>query len=270
MTTFKEFEHAGWQSVADGYHDYFGSLTQQTITALCSAIEPLSGTKVLDVATGPGYVARELHLRGALVAGIDFSSVMIDRARNLFQDIEFKIDDAENLSFPDGTFDAVAMNFGILHFDEPEKAIAEAYRVLRPNGRFAFSVWDLAEHSLGFKVVLDAVAAKGDPAVQLPPGPPFFRFSNDDESRRVMNDAGFSQVRTERVPMTWVLGTSLDVFNAFYLGTPRTGGLLRAQTSDALDAVKEELSRSTRRFSVGDHLEIPMVSLVVYGQKADL
>ncbi len=267
MTTFKEFELAGWQTVADGYHDYFGPLTQQTISHLCSAIEPLNDAKVLDVATGPGYVAQELHSRGASVTGIDFSSVMIERARRLFSEIEFEVDDAENLSFADETFDAVTMNFGILHFDKPESALAEAYRVLRPTGRFAFSVWSTADQSLGFKVVLDAVEAKGDSKVNLPVGPPFFRFSQEEESRRVMTEAGFSNVVIERIPMMWVLRSSLDVFNAFFLGTPRTGGLLRAQTESTLEDIKKELAQSTEQFSAGDHLKIPMVSLVVRGLK---
>ncbi len=266
--TFREFEHSGWQSVADGYHDFFAALTAQSIAPLIDSLDLTPGCSALDVATGPGYVAAELALRKAKVTAIDFSSVMVARARELYSGIEFLEGDAEALAFDEGTFDAVAMNFGMLHLDRPEQAVREAHRVLKKGGRFAFSVWSTPDQAKGFGIMLDAIRTRGDFNVPLPVGPPFFRFSSHDESMKVMEESGFQNVSIEIVSMQWRLASSKDFFNAFFTGTPRTGGLLRAQTSDDLKAIQMELDNALAPYMVSEHLEIPMASLIVAGGKA--
>ena len=87
MTSFKEFEHEGWELVADKYHQYFEQLTRQTIPALMENIK--SGTEVIDVASGPGYVAAAAAEKGCTVTGVDFSATMVKRAKRLFPKIKF-------------------------------------------------------------------------------------------------------------------------------------------------------------------------------------
>jgi ubiquinone/menaquinone biosynthesis C-methylase UbiE len=97
--------------------------------------------RVLDVASGPGYIAAGAEARGAHAIGIDFAADMVAEARRRYPKIEFREGDAENLAFDTASFDAVVCAFGILHIADPDRAIAEAFRVLRPDGRFAFTVW---------------------------------------------------------------------------------------------------------------------------------
>src|SRR5262249_25370108 len=111
--TFREFEHEGWQRVAGPYHDYFSSLTRQAIDSLLDALDVRSPLTLLDVASGPGYLAEAARLRGAVVTGVDFSSVMVERAKQLYPAIEFVHGDAEALQFAEGSFDLAAMNFGL-------------------------------------------------------------------------------------------------------------------------------------------------------------
>ena len=179
---FYEFEKAGWERVAGDYHRYFAALTTRFIDPLLNAGGVKAGSRVLDVATGPGYVAAAAARRGAEVEGIDFAEAAVAVARQQYPAITFQTGSAEKLPFPDALFDAVVMNFGLLHVAQPELALAEAYRVLRSGGRVAFTVWGDPNTCLGFKIILNAIAAHGAMDVPLPEGPPFFRFSDAAES----------------------------------------------------------------------------------------
>ena len=72
MQTFHSFEQSGWQRAADRYGDAFGGLTSQTIPRLLAAANVSSGTRLLDVASGPGYVAAAAAAVGASAVGVDF------------------------------------------------------------------------------------------------------------------------------------------------------------------------------------------------------
>jgi ubiquinone/menaquinone biosynthesis C-methylase UbiE len=266
--SFHEFEHQGWETVGGAYHDYFAQLTSQTIPALLDEVIATEAKTLLDVACGPGYVAAAAAERGVQVVGLDFSDLMVRKAKTAYPHIEFVEGDAQALQFDAGEFDAVSMNFGMLHLDKPEDALREAHRVLSDSGVFAFTVWGTPDESLAFKIVLSAIQDIGDTNVPLPPGPPFFRFSDPQESVRCMQDAGFANCRTKLLPLTWELATPSDLFKAFYFGTPRTGGLLRAQTKKRLDAIADRVTSAAQEFVQDGVVKVPMSALLVSGTKA--
>ncbi|MBX9744308.1 MAG: methyltransferase domain-containing protein [Chlamydiales bacterium] len=110
--------------------------------SIIHALDIQKGVHFLDVACGPGYLAAAAHQKGAKVSGVDFSSSMVSRAKQLHSNIDFNEGDAENLEgYQDGCFDAVGMNFGIVHLGQPEQALKAAYRVLKAGGRVAFTAW---------------------------------------------------------------------------------------------------------------------------------
>lgn len=265
MTSFKEFEHTGWELVADKYHQYFEQLTRQTIPTLMENLK--SKAKVIDVATGPGYVAEAAREKGCTVTGVDFSATMIERAKKLFPRINFVEGDAENLSFPDASFDNLTMNFGLLHLEHPEKALAESHRLLKKGGSAAFTVWAPPDRSPGFRCVLENITRYGDPKISLPEGPAFFRFSDKYEFLNRLNDAGFADVKFRHIDMVWKLPDGEALFNAFFTGTPRTGGILRAQPPEKLTAIKNGILERSLQFKKDGSLEIPMVSLFALTNK---
>ena len=265
--SFSAFEHSGWEGIPDQYHHAFGQLTSQAIPSLLDAADVKEGDRLLDIASGPGYVAAAAAQRGATVLAIDFSAAMVARARQLHSGIEFRVGNAEHLSLDTSSFDAAVMNFGILHLGRPEQALAEACRVLRPAGRFAFSVWAKPEESIGFGIVLRVVEAFGELRVGLPEGPPFFRFSDPEECVRALSSAGFAVPKVTKVAQTWRLPAGDGLFNAMKDSTVRTAGLLRAQKPEVLEKIREALRAEISRYAKGEMAELPMPALIASASK---
>jgi len=264
---FRDFEHAGWEVNVSEYEDAFARLTSQAIGPLLDAVNLRPGIKLLDIATGPGYVAAAAAARGARVGGIDFSAPMVARARELNAAVEFQEGDAEALSFPDASFDAAVMNFGILHLARPERAMNQAARVLTPGGRFAFTAWAKPEEAIGFGIILNAIQSHGNAEVQLPQGPPFFRFSDPDECDRTLRGAGFSDVKVRHVPQVWRFTAPDEPFEAFYSGGVRIKAILRAQSDEALGAIRMAVREAAKKFIRHGVIEIPMPAVLASAQK---
>jgi SAM-dependent methyltransferase len=265
--TFRAFERAGWENIPVSYHEAFGALTVQAVEPLLNAAGVKRRINFLDIATGPGYVAAAAAKRGATVLGVDFSPGMVVQARQLHPTIDFRDGDAEQLPLGNGLFDAAAMNFGILHLGRPEKALLEAYRVLRSGGRFAFSVWAPPQEAIGFGIVLRAVELHGEPRVELPEGPAFFHYSDPDECKRGLIVAGFESPTVTRVSQVWRLPAGDGLFNAMKDSTVRTAGLLRAQKPTVLNKIRDAMRAEVAKYTKGDVVKLPMPALIASGIK---
>jgi len=266
-TTFHDFEHAGWQSAAAAYPETFGPVTVQAIGPLLDAAEVAAGRHVLDVACGPGFVSGRAAARHATVVGLDFSAAMIREARARCQGVEFIEGDAHALPFPDATFDAVVMNFGVLHLARPDAAFAEAWRVLRPGGRYAFTVWAESGARAGFAIVHHAIESHGTTAGALPPGPGFFRFSDPDECRRSLAGAGFDQPSTVELQLLWTVASADAMLDAITRGGVRTSALLRAQSPAALEAIRRAVADAIQPFTGGPAAAVPMPVVLASASK---
>jgi demethylmenaquinone methyltransferase/2-methoxy-6-polyprenyl-1,4-benzoquinol methylase len=102
-----------------------------TVTAL--KIQP--GERILDVAAGTGTSSKAIARAGADVVALDFSPGMVAEGRKRNPDIEFVEGDAQALPFPAASFDAVTISFGLRNVSNPQVALGEMYRVLKPGGR---------------------------------------------------------------------------------------------------------------------------------------
>jgi SAM-dependent methyltransferase len=159
------------------------------------------------------------------------------------------------------------MSFGLLHLARPDEAIREAFRVLVPGGRYAYTVWARPDEAVGFGMVLRAMEKYGTTSVGLPDGPPFFRFSDPDEDRRALTAAGFSSVTVRTLPFVWRLPSAGALFEAALEGGVRTSAALRAQTAPALAAIRQSVLTEAERYRDGDRIAVPMPVVLASGVK---
>jgi len=112
-----------------------------------------AGEAVLDVGTGTGVVAITAARAGARVSALDLTPALLTVARENVDiaqcgGIEWTEGDAEQLPYPDASFDVVLSQFGHMFAPRPDVAIAQMRRVLKPGGRIAFATWP-PEHLVG-------------------------------------------------------------------------------------------------------------------------
>jgi SAM-dependent methyltransferase len=112
---------------------------------LCETADIQAGWRVLDVATGSGNAAIAAARRGCDVVGIDFVPALLERGRIRAAAehlaVEFLEGDAEDLPFPDASFDAVISIYGVMFAPDHHRAAAELGRVCRHGGRIALASW---------------------------------------------------------------------------------------------------------------------------------
>lgn len=119
----------------------FSQLARQVMRAseeLCLAVDPRPNQRVLDVACGSGNAALAAARRYCEVTGIDFVPAQIEWARQRAAaercTVDFQVQDAQALTFADGTFDVVVSVFGVMMAPDQQRAAAEMMRVCRPGG----------------------------------------------------------------------------------------------------------------------------------------
>ncbi|NQY92617.1 MAG: class I SAM-dependent methyltransferase [Campylobacteraceae bacterium] len=185
---------------------------------------PSNGT-LLEIAAGTGMATRKLRdtLSSTVhIIATDITNDMLDIAKTKFnekENIEFKIANALELPFEDGTFDVVVCQFSLMFFPNKSVAVKEAKRVLKPGGTFVFNVWDSFEHNQLVQTVSQTIMNC------LPFDPPsFFKvpfgYYNIDVIKTLLNDAGFGDIEIDILPRVSKAQKALDVASGFVLGTP--------------------------------------------------
>jgi ubiquinone/menaquinone biosynthesis C-methylase UbiE len=142
LVAIKGRQRTAWSA---GDYAVVGTTLQIVGENLCEALDLRAGQKVLDVAAGNGNATLAAARRFCEVTSTDYVPALLEsgraRAEAEDQEIVFKEADAENLPFPDASFDAVISTFGVMFTADQDKAAAELLRVCKPGGRIGLANW---------------------------------------------------------------------------------------------------------------------------------
>lgn len=265
---FDAFEASGWEERAAAYHRFFSPVTARVADALLDAAGVTAGTRLVDVGCGPGTVAAAGAARGATVVGIDVANEMVELARRSHPGLEFRVGDAHRLPLGDASFDAATGNLVLLHLGRPEEAAGELRRVLVPGGRVALSVWDAPEHGRLPGMFADAVARAGASAPpDVPPGPPFFRFSDDAEFAGLLVGAGFADVAVRTVSFVHHVPTADELWHGVLEGTVRTRATVLGQPPDVQARIRRAFDELAAEHADGEGVAVPVAVKVASGTR---
>ena len=255
---FNAFEAAGWEATAGEYDTYWPTLTGRLSDALLDAVEAGPGTRVLDVACGPGHLAARAAERGATAVGVDIAEPMVGIARRRFPRAQFREGDAQALPFPDGGFDAVVSNLGLPHFGRPEQAIAEFRRVLTDDGRLALTAWNLPARARLVGVLLEAVQEVGVTSPEaVPAGPNFFRFADDVELDSLLTE-GFVDIAVRTVEFVHGVDSADELWAGLLHGTVRTSAVIRGQPAEVVRRIRAGFDRRVAGYRTGGTYQLPV------------
>ena len=142
LAAVKGRQQAAW---ASGDYAVIGTTLQMVGESLCEALDLRAGARVLDVAAGNGNATLAAARRWCDVVSTDYVPTLLERGRARASAeglaVQFEQADAENLLFPDGSFDVVMSTFGVMFTPNQEKAAAELARVCRPGGKIGLANW---------------------------------------------------------------------------------------------------------------------------------
>jgi ubiquinone/menaquinone biosynthesis C-methylase UbiE len=213
LTAIKEKQQKTW---ASGNYAVIGNQLVIMGERLCEAVDVRSGQKVLDVATGSGNTAISAARRYCEATGIDYVPELIEqaeeRARAEELEVTFEVGDAENLPYPDASFDAVLSTVGVMFAPNQEKAAGELLRVCKPGGKIGLANWTPD----GFIGEMFRTVGKHVPP---PPGikpPPLW--GTEEQLREILGE-GISSLHTARRSYSFRYLSAehfIDTFRTYY------------------------------------------------------
>jgi ubiquinone/menaquinone biosynthesis C-methylase UbiE len=260
---FRNFEFNTWEKIAPLYAANFTPFTGQPIDALLDAVRAEAPKRLLDVACGTGLVAARAAQRGCEVVGVDFSNSMLEQGRRLYPGLDLHFGDAERLDFADSTFDIVVSNFGVMHFSRPEQALQEMARVTISGGRIGLTIWNRLEHSVGLRLILDAVQKHAPTGSNIPKGISMFYYTDKDIFAGALRKAGYDAMTFQEIPLNWHLDHPDELVQIIMKSTVRIGAILQEQPQDTLEVIKTDVRDALKPYARPDgSVDVPHGALL--------
>jgi ubiquinone/menaquinone biosynthesis C-methylase UbiE len=270
-----EFWKAGMSNPAESYENYMvPALFAPWASRLVQSAHPQPGERVLDLACGTGIVARlvaSLLGENGPVTGFDLNLQMLTVARAAAERqqlaISWREGRAEQLPFPDNSFDLVLCQFGLMFFADRKAALAEIHRVLAKGGRLFLSVWQSLDRHPFYKTLHAVVQARvGKSAVQ-----DISSIDDPAKLRTELSDASFGNVGIDPVSMTaqfpnpdGFLAAEIDVDAA---AIPSMQKLDDSARQALVAAITEDMKTPLREATQDDRVVLPFHAFLVGAEK---
>lgn len=225
---------------------------------------------VLETAAGTGAVTEALHgaVPAANIIATDLNPAMLEvAAQRLKTDkVRFQAADAQDLPFDDESFDLIVCQFGVMFYPDKILANREAFRVLRPGGRYLLVIWDSLDRNPASKAIHQAVAAEfpDDPPAFLARVP--FGYSDLEVVTTDLMAAGFDDLEFETIGHRSRAPSALDAATGMCQGSPLRSEI-DARDHSALDRVTEAADKALRQFEGPDGFDAPMSAHLVIATK---
>jgi ubiquinone/menaquinone biosynthesis C-methylase UbiE len=245
-------------SIPDVYERFLVPLIFESYAVdLAKRVASAEPQRVLETAAGTGVLTRSMDSRlpkTARILATDLNQPMLDQAASRQSPnsrIEWKQVDALVLPFPADNFDVVACQFGVMFFPDKVQGYKEAWRVLRPAGRFVFSVWDRISENEFADVVTDTLAE------MFPDDPPRFMarvphgYHDVDRIREELGAAGFSNISIDALERKSNAASPSIPAVAYCQGTPLRNEIEARDAGGLESATRHTAEALARRFGNG-------------------
>jgi SAM-dependent methyltransferase len=219
-----------------------------------------AGERVIDVGCGSGAVSIAVGAkvgRGGRVLGIDVSSPMLARARQVVPQglpVDFVLADATVYPFEPASFDLLISRFGVMFFAEPVRSFANLRKALKVSGRLAFACWREPRENPFFMTPLQAVYKHAPKLPQLGPEDPGpFSFASEQRVSRILNEAGFSGIKMEpcKLALDLAVGRGIDAAVQSALEIGPAARALAEQPEEVVAAASQSVREALSPFARG-------------------
>ena len=187
--------------------------------------------------------------------------------QNGLDNIETKVMDGENLTVDDDSFDAVISRVGLIYFPDQQKALKEMLRVLKPGGKIAAIVYSTPDKNKFFSVPVSIIRSRAKLPPPLPGQPGPFSLGADGVIEKAFTDAGFVNVKSERVHSPLELSSAKECVKFEKESFGALHQMLSSLSDTEKESVWQEIETELQKFENTNGFEGPCEMVVAVGEK---
>ncbi len=262
---------SGWAK----WHDWNVRAMQPSTELICQALALRPGQRVLDLACGTGNPALAIAARvrpGGTVIATDISPEMVAGARQYAEragiaELDVRLMNAQEIDFPEASFDGVSCAQGLMFCPDPVATMAEVRRVLVPGGRFAVTAWDVPEKNPFFTTLFQTIGRFVPPPPPDPKARGMFGLAPAVEFERVVRAAGFEEFSVQSFAFEIAFESLEQHWQMFSDVAPPAKAAKSTLSPGELARLRDALNETLAPYVRGGELRLSATTLCATGRK---